>query len=513
MGLPYVAEMAAGEMQVGACCSLSLSLGLTNAASALLSTFGTDEVKKVYLPKLISGAWQGTMCLTESQAGSAVGDTKATARKDGDTYLVSGTKIFITAGEHDMCENHVHLILARTPDAPTGIKGLSLFLVPKFWPDEDGNPGELNDVVCTGIEHKMGIHASPTCVIQFGDENTCRAILIGKESEGIRQMFHMMNHARLGVGLQGLSLSNQAYLYALEYAKERIQGTDIEEMRNPDAERVPITKHPDVRRMLLWQKAMVEASRAMLYMASYHHDMADYCPDEEKKTKSKNALEFLTPVCKAWISDMGFETTRLAMQTMGGAGYIAEYPVERWMRDVKIASIYEGTNGIQALDLIGRKLTKKAGLYFREMLQKIQAFIKEETEHANLSKEIEFFGKQVADWSRVTMQLGMKGMSGDRRYPVLCATPYLEMTGNVLGAWYLLKQAVRASELLDERHADKDAEDWESRDILYEEDPDARFYFNKMETARFFIYNILTRNKGIAAQIDSEDRSAMTFMI
>ncbi len=513
MGLPYVVEIATGEMQVGSCCSLSLALGLTNAAASCLSAFASEHIKKTYLPKLISGDWQGTMCLTEPHAGSAVGDIKSTARKDGDSYLIKGTKIFITAGEHDMCENHVHLVLARTPDAPLGVKGISLFVVPKYWPDAEGKPGKTNDVVCAGIEHKMGIHASPTCVMQFGEEGECRGLLIGEECEGMRQMFHMMNHARLGVGLQGLALASQAFLYAQQYAEERVQGTDIEDMKDPNAQRVPITKHPDVRRMLMWQKAMVEASRAMLYMAAYHHDMADYCEDEEKKSLSHNALEFLTPICKAWISDRTFEVATMAMQTMGGAGYIADYPVERWARDLKIASIYEGTNGIQALDLLGRKLTTKAGLYFRQMLQNIQAFIKEHKEHINLNKEIAFLEKEVGEWSRVTMQLGMKGMSGDRRYPVLCATPYLELTGNIIAAWSLLRQAVLAHDMLEARYADTDSEDWETRDILYQEDPDARYYFNKIETARFFTYNVLPKNRGIVATIDSEDRSALTYML
>lgn len=514
MGLPYVVEIATGEMQVGSCCSLSLALGLTNASASLLNEFGSDELKRVYLPKLISGEWQGTMCLTEAQAGSAVGDIKTTARKQADgNYLITGTKIYITAGDHDMCENHVHLVLARTPDAPKGVKGISLFVVPKFWPTDDNEVGESNDVVCAGIEHKMGIHASATCVMQFGEEDKCRGILIGEECEGMRQMFHMMNHARLGVGLQGLALASQAYLYALDYAKERIQGTDIEQMKDPNAQRVPITKHPDVRRMLMWQKAAVESSRALLYTASYYSDVADHHPDEKAREQAKNFVEFFTPLCKAYISDIGFEVTRLAMQTMGGAGYIREYPIERRMRDIKIASIYEGTNGIQALDLLGRKLTTKAGLYFRQTLQAIQAFNKEHKEHPGLAKEIAYFEKEVADWARVTMALGMKGMSGDRRYPILSATPYLELTGNIVAGWLLLKQAVLAHARLEQAYLDKDADDWESRDMLCQEDPDARFLFNKLETAKFFTYHILPKNRGIAAEIDSDDRSALTAFI
>ncbi|MBW2735228.1 MAG: acyl-CoA dehydrogenase [Deltaproteobacteria bacterium] len=513
MGLPTVVEMAVGEMQVGACCSLSLSVGLTNGAAGMLAEFATEEIKKAYLPKLIAGTWQGTMCLTEAQAGSAVGDIKTVARKEGDQWYVTGTKVFITSGDHDMCENHVHLVLAHTQDAPKGIKGLSLFVVPKYLPNAQGNPGDFNDVVCAGIEHKMGIHGSATCVLSFGDDDKCKAFLVGEECQGIRYMFHMMNHARLGVTLQGVGLAAQAYNYAFEYAKERIQGVDIEKLKDPNAERVAIVEHPDVKRMLMWQKAMVEGCRALLYETAFYQDIANGAADEKARTEAQNAVEFLTPVCKAYSSDQGFEVTRLAIQVMGGYGYVAEYPVERHMRDIKIASIYEGSNGIQALDLLGRKLTTKAGLYFRQMLQKMQGWAKDNKEHVQLEGEIETLAKGIDNWSRTTMTLGMKGMQGDRRYPVLCATPYLEMTGNVIVAWLLLKQAVIAHDKLEALHTSEDAQDWETRDQLYAQDPESRYYYNKIETARFFVHNIMLRNRGIAEQIKSEDRSALNLIV
>ena len=513
MALPYVVELAAGEMQVGACCSLSLALGLTTAAASLLNEYASEELKATFLPQMVTGEWQGTMCLTEPQAGSAVGDTKTTATRKGDRWLISGTKIFITAGEHDMTKNHVHLVLARTPDAPKGIKGISLFLVPKYRVNADGSLGETNDVVCAGIEHKMGIHASATCVMSFGENDSCEGFLIGEECQGIRQMFHMMNHARLGVGLQGVGLASQAFLYAREYAKERVQGTSIEQLKDPNAPRVAIAEHPDVRRMLLWQKSVVEGCRALLYYTAFHHDLSRYAEDDKQREEAKGIVEFLTPICKAYTSDMGFEVTRLAMQTMGGYGYIAEYPLERRMRDIKIASIYEGTNGIQALDLLGRKLTAKSGLYFRQILGTMEAFAKSVKGHEALDKEVEFFATELDSWKRTTMMLGIKGMSGDRLYPVLCATDYLQMTGNVVTAWLLLYQASIAHTHLERCFLEKDAEDWESRDQLYQDDPEARYLFNKLKVARFFTFNVLSRNRGIAAQIASEERSSLNWIV
>jgi hypothetical protein len=359
----------------------------------------------------------------------------------------------------------------------------------------------------------MGIKASPTCVMQFGENDGCEGYLIGEECQGIKHMFHMMNHARIGVGLQGVALAAQGYLYALEYAKERVQGSDIENMKDPNAARVTIKNHPDVKRMLMMQKAIVEGTRALLYEAGIWHDIALYCPEKPCRDEAHGVLEFLTPVVKAYISDMAFESTRLAIQCLGGYGYISEYPVEQRMRDVKIASIYEGTNGVQALDLLGRKLTTKAGLYFRQMLGMIQRFAKEYRGHPTLEKEFAGFEAAVEAWSKTTMQLGMKGMSGDRRYPVLCATSYLELTGNICCAWLLLRQAVVAHVKLEEMHAEHDAQSWDEREELYRDDAEARFFFNKIETARFFVHNVLTRNQGIVDQIASDDRSALNFII
>jgi len=512
MGLPNVVGVATGEMYVGACCSLSLSIGLTRAAASLLAEHGSGELRRIYLERLLSGRWQGTMCLTEPQAGTAVGDIKTLARPDGESYLISGTKIFITAGDHDMCENHVHLVLARTPGAPRGFKGISLFLVPKYRPTASGEPGEPNDVACAGIEHKLGIRGSPTCTLSFGEEGTCRGWLVGQEGRGLKIMFHMMNEARIGVGLQGLALASQAYLYARSYARERVQGVDIEDMKDPDAPRVTIDEHPDVRRMLLWCKAVVEGSRALLYTAAYLSDLAAHGPDAAEAEEARGMLELLTPICKAYISDQAFEVTRLALQVMGGYGYIADYPVEQHLRDVKIASIYEGTNGVQALDLLGRKLAARQGLLFRTMLQRVQGFVRDQRGHLALGELVGILGEELGRWSKVTMKLGSMGMSGDRRYPVLSATPYLQMAGNVLTAWLLLQQAVVAHDRLQAVYLDRGCMDAGARGALHREDPEAGFYHNKVQTARFFVHQVLAQNRAIAAQIESCDRSALDYV-
>jgi hypothetical protein len=321
-----------------------------------------------------------------------------------------------------------------------------------------------------------------------------------------------MNHARLGVGLQGVALAAQAYNYAAEYARERVQGTDIEQMKDPHAPRIAINEHPDVRRMLLWCKAMVEGCRAMLYRTALYYDVAHASADQKEAGISRDLVDLLTPVCKAYISDMGFEVTRQAMQVLGGYGYVAEYPVEQHMRDIKIASIYEGTNGIQALDLLGRKLPKQQGRLFRNLVKAIERFTGGQKEHLVLGKAVGFFTEEVERLKKLTMDLAMIGMSGDRRYPVLHATPYLEMIGNVTCAWLLLEQAVVAHDKLQALYLDRGADDPEARTALHRDDSEARFYFNKIETARFFVFNILPRNQSIAAQFDSKDRSALEFI-
>ncbi len=320
-GAPNLVTMAANEAFVGASIAFTMYPGLTHGALAMIIDEGTQEQKEKYVEKMVEGTWGGTMCLTESGAGSAVGDNKTSAVKIKDGfYKIVGQKIFISSGDHTMVENNIHMVLARTPDAPKGIKGLSLFIVPKHLVNDDGSLGEYNDVKCIGIEHKMGIKGSATCTLAFGENDNCEGWLIGKEGEGIKIMFHMMNEARLGVGLQGEAVACAAYNEALDYARERMQGVDMREFKNPNAKSVPIINHPDVRRMLITQRAYVHGLRAMMLKTAQIADVALFSDDEDAKKKAAGLLELMTPICKGYGTDIAFDITRLAIQTLGGYG-------------------------------------------------------------------------------------------------------------------------------------------------------------------------------------------------
>ena len=318
--LPALMAIAGNELFVAASMAFTMFPGLSRSSAHLIETYGTPSMKKKYLQNMVSGKWQGTMDLTEPGAGSAVGDLKSTAKKKGDKWLISGTKIFISAGDHDMCDNTIHLVLARAEGEPAGMKGVSLFVVPKFRVKDDGSKGEYNDVSLSRIEEKMGIHASPTCLLNFGDNNNCEGELVGELNKGIQYMFLMMNEARIGVGVQGESTASAAYLYALDYAKQRVQGVEIQNMRDVNAPRVEIIKHPDIKRMLLWMKCYVEGMRALIYRGVYHWTFSELSTDPKEKEMHADFLALLTPVIKAYCSDKGFEVTATAIQVYGGYG-------------------------------------------------------------------------------------------------------------------------------------------------------------------------------------------------
>jgi alkylation response protein AidB-like acyl-CoA dehydrogenase len=508
-GMPLTVGAAVSEFFQGACFPLCSTGGLTTGVAGLIHAFGAEEMKKLYLEKLNSGQWAGTMCLTEPQAGSAVGDTLCKAVKDGDHYKLVGTKSFITSGDHNLTENIIHMVLARTEGAPAGIKGISLFLVPKHRVNPDGSLGEFNDVHCAGIEHKMGIHASPTCTLNFGDNDDCIGYLLGEECRGITYMFQMMNEARMMVGQQALGTAGTAYLNALEYTKERIQGVHITQMRNPDAPRVAIIEHPDIRRMLLMMKAFTEGMRALLYKTAYFADLAECSEDEAERNKSHGFVELLTPVCKAYPSDMGFRVTEWAIQCFGGYGYCSDYGAEQHMRDIKITSIYEGTNGIQAMDLLGRKVSMGGGKLLMAYLGWLGEFIESHKSHPTLADQVARLEKAKDTLAHVTINFGKMGAGGDMVYPVLNACTYLEMFGDVTVAFLLLEQAVIAQEKFDAICKEKGADSEEARKSLCEDDAEAKFYWGKLCSAEFFTTQILPRVNARAESIEAESRSAL----
>ncbi|MCB1214682.1 MAG: acyl-CoA dehydrogenase, partial [Deltaproteobacteria bacterium] len=496
--LPMVLTEACGEFFTGSSVAFAMYPGLTRGAAHLIEVFATEELAKTYVPKMYSGEWGGTMCLTEPQAGSAVGDITTSAVKEGDHYKIKGNKIFISSGDHDMTDNIVHLVLARVEGDAPGTKGISLFVVPKFRVNADGSLGESNDVKCVNIEHKMGIKGSATCSLSFGDNDTCIGYLVGEQSKGMRMMFQLMNEARLGVGLQGQATAGAAYEAALRYAKERVQGGGK-----------LIIEYPDVRRMLITQKAYVEGMRALLLYSAYQEDLAKTQKDEAAAQKAQNRIDLLVPICKAYCSDMGFKVTELAIQTHGGYGYCSEYPVEQLMRDVKIASIYEGTNAIQSLDLIARKLGLNQGQLFRELYEDLSGFCAKQAEHPALKEEVASLKKANDDLGMITMKLGEWAMTKNFDQPQLHSISYLYNMGDVVLAWLLTDQAVLALSKLEAIWQAKGATEEEAKSKICEEDEEAKFYESKVKVARFFVSNILPQTKARSKALLSGDESAL----
>jgi alkylation response protein AidB-like acyl-CoA dehydrogenase len=507
-GFPVVMGLSAVEAFGAANLALFLYPGLTHGAARLLEVYGTEEQKRNFMDKLYSGEWCGTMCLTEPQAGSDVGAsrTKAVPNEDG-SYSISGTKIFISCGEHDLTENIVHMVLARVEGAPPGTKGLSLFIIPKLRPEN----GQLvdNDVNCGGIEHKMGIHGSSTCTLNFGENNNCTGYLLARENQGMRIMFQMMNESRLFIGMQGQSHASAAYLYALQYAKERTQGSDVSRLKDPTAPKVAIINHPDVRRMLMFMKSVTEGLRALLYYVGFCEDMVRSTESDEDKEKYQDFIDILIPVCKAYGSDMGFRVCETAIQVLGGYGYCQEHPVEQFLRDCKIASIYEGTNGIQALDLVGRKLVIKRGQLFKRLIGETEDFLKWARKNFELRELVATVEAAREQLIQVTKYFGLKGMTADYVVPLLYATPYLDLFGDVAAGFMLLWQALIAHRRLQEIYVDAGAKDGESQQEVLATNRSAAFYRGKVASAEFFITNVLSLSKGKAKAIMSGQRAAV----
>ncbi len=483
-GLPWLVGIANQEFTTSANMAFSLCPMLSQGSIEALMAHGSDEQKSLFLEKIVTGVWSGTMNLTEPQAGSDVGalTTKAAPREDG-TYAITGTKIFITWGEHDLTENIVHLVLARLPDAPPGTKGISLFIVPKFLVNTDGTLGERNDIRCVSIEHKLGIKASPTAVLSFGEDGGAIGHLVGEPHQGMRYMFTFMNNARLTVGLEGLGLSERAYQQAISYARERTQGTQIG-TREPAV----IADHPDVRRMLLTMKSGVEAMRALLYLNAKSIDEAHYHPDEQARQEADELAALLTPLSKAWCTDLGVELTSLAIQVFGGMGYIEETGVAQHWRDARIAPIYEGTNGIQAIDLVMRKVPMNDGSVVERLLTDIEATASE-LEAAGLSDMAAELSAAVGTVREVTRLLH-DGSPADR---LSGATPYLRMLATLVGAWLMGRSALIAR----------------SQTVEAGGAPEAAFYDAKVGTARFFITQTLPGAMGLRASVAGNAEALM----
>ena len=434
-GLPWTVATAVAEMWHSANMSFGLCPILTQAGIELLLRFGTEKQKRIYLGKLVSGEWTGTMCLTEPHAGTDVGAIRTRAERDGDRYRLRGTKIFITYGDHDFTDNIIHMVLARLPDAPTGTKGISLFLVPKFLVNEDGSPGARNDLRAVSLEHKLGIRASPTCVMSFGDNEGAIGYLIGEEQGGMKAMFTMMNNARLAVGLEGLAIAERAYQAALTYAQERVQGSRLDKGSLRPA---PIIDHPDVQRSLLTMQSRIEAMRSMVYLAAASLDQAQCRSDGRSGHAAQARIDLLIPVIKAWCSDMGFEISSDALQIHGGMGYIEETGVAQHMRDARITMIYEGTNAIQALDLVGRKLRLAGGDAVASLLSELRDDL------ANLEDGGIKAGLEAALGVLEEATAWLQDDDRDADMLAAAATPYLRLFATTLGG-FLLARAMLAA--------------------------------------------------------------------
>ena len=469
-GLPASVNKLVEEMLCSGNLAFGICPGLSHGAYIAIRAFGSEALKALVLPKLASGQWSGTMCLTEPQCGTDLGlvRTRAVPRADG-THAVSGAKIFISAGEHDLTENIVHLVLARLPDAPAGIRGISLLAVPKFLPDAQGNPGARNGVACAGIEHKMGIHASPTCQMAFEDAT---GWLVGEPHKGMRAMFAMMNSERLSVGTQGLGLGEAAYQGAAAYARERLQGRALGGARHPELPADPIVVHPDVRRMLMTMRANTEGCRALAGWVARALDRATLDPDPEARQKAEDFTALMTPIVKALFTDLGFETTSLGMQVLGGHGYIRDQGMEQYLRDARIAMIYEGTNGIQALDLVGRKLPAHTGRYLRRFFHPVQEFLDAAAKNPALVPLVTPLGQAFGALQLATGFIAEKGLR-DPEEAGAAASPYLRLFGRVALGYMWARMAEVALK--------KQGEDG----------PDAAFYAAKIATARFYMEKLL----------------------
>ena len=484
-GLPKLVATAVEEMLTSANMSFSLCPLLTQGAIHALELAGTDALKHTYLEKMIAGRWTGTMNLTEPQAGSDLALVKTRAKPAGDHYLITGQKIFITYGDHDMAENIVHLVLARTPDAPEGVKGISLFVVPKFLPKADGTPGERNTAKCASIEHKLGIHASPTAVMVFED---AKGYLVGEVNKGLAYMFVMMNAARFSVGLEGVAIAERAFQRALAYAKDRLQGKDLVQA----GPTVPIIRHPDVRRMLMLMKSQTEAARALAYVVASCMDFYTRTNNKEDAKKQQAFVDLMIPVVKGWSTELGIEVASLGVQIHGGMGFIEETGAAQHLRDARITTIYEGTTGIQAADLVGRKIAREGGVTVKGWIEMLKTFDAELAK--SKSPDIAAVRQRLAAGAQAVQEsvdfiLATAGKDPNAAFAG--AVPFLKLMGIVAGGWQLARAALVSEKMLLNKNTDQ------------------AFYSAKISTARFFADHVLSQAAGLSVTVAQGSSSVM----
>ena len=491
-GLPESLSIVLGEMRGTANWSWGMYPGLSHGAVNTIELHGTDSQKQRFLTPLVEGTWTGTMCLTEAHCGTDLGllRTKAEAAADG-SYQITGTKIFISSGEHDLTENIVHIVLARLPDAPIGVKGISLFIIPKFNVNDDGSMGERNTVRCGSIEHKMGIHGNATCVMNF---DGARGYLLGEPNQGLQAMFTFMNTARIGTALQGIAHMELGYQKSLAYAKDRLQMRSVTGPKNPDGPADPIIVHPDVRRMLLTQKALSEGGRMMVAYTGKLVDVIECTTDEVEKKSAEDMLSFMTPIAKAFLTETGFESANLALQCFGGHGYIKEWGVEQNVRDARIGMLYEGTTGIQALDFIGRKVLGSGGVLLQNFTREIHHFCKENAEVAELQEFIEPLQALNKKWGELTLHIGTKAMENADEAGA-ASVDYLMFSGYSCLAYFWANAAFKA------------------RAALAAENSEGEFYEAKLKTARFYYQRILPRTSTCEAAILSGADNVMSLEV
>ncbi len=491
-GLPESLSIVLGEMRGTANWSWGMYPGLSHGAVNTIELHGTDKQKQRFLTPLVEGTWTGTMCLTEAHCGTDLGllRTKAEAAADG-SYQITGTKIFISSGEHDLTENIVHIVLARLPGAPIGVKGISLFIIPKFNVNDDGSIGERNTVRCGSIEHKMGIHGNATCVMNF---DKAKGYLLGEPNQGLQAMFTFMNTARIGTALQGIAHMELGYQKSLAYAKDRLQMRSVTGPKNPDGPADPIIVHPDVRRMLLTQKALSEGGRMMVAYTGKLVDVIECTTDEVEKKSAEDMLSFMTPIAKAFLTETGFESANLALQCFGGHGYIKEWGVEQNVRDARIGMLYEGTTGIQALDFIGRKVLGSGGVLLQNFTREIHHFCKENAEVAELQEFIEPLQALNKKWGELTLHIGTKAMENADEAGA-ASVDYLMFSGYSCLAYFWAKAAFKA------------------RAALAAGNSEGEFYEAKLKTARFYYQRILPRTGTCEAAILSGADNVMSLEV